>query len=85
VARVVAGMAPGQEEAALRSMLDSGQMPKLCEAALRLKASEWLADQATGASSKPRRPGPMQVIDGSGPRTPRDPKSKGDGPKLQLV
>lgn len=50
IAKVIAGMYPGQEEAAYQSLLESGQMPKLCEAALRQRATDWLIDTAKDAS-----------------------------------
>ena len=34
IAKVVAQMAPGHEQEALQGLLDSGQMPKMCEVAL---------------------------------------------------
>ena len=46
IAQVVASMYPGQEEAAYQSLLESGQMPKLCESALRRRATDWLVETA---------------------------------------
>jgi trigger factor len=77
IVRVVSQMAPGQEEQMLQGMVNSGQMPKLCEAALRQRASEWLLQNMPAAHR-----GPSLVLGGSAPSKPRDP---GDGPKLQLI
>ena len=88
IAKVVSQMAPGREEETLRSLIDSGQMPRMCEVALRLRANEWLADQVMK--------GPRGVVAGGRGETPAngqpgprlvglDDKPKGDGPKLTLV
>lgn len=92
IVKVVSQMAPGNEEAALRSLLDSGQMPKMCEVALRTRANEWLVDNAKplrvvpgGAAGKARggsSSGGILLGDDPKPR-PRD--DKGDGPKLTLL
>ena len=50
IAKIVGGMAPGYEEAALKGLLDSGQMSKMCELALRMRANEWLVDHVKDAS-----------------------------------
>jgi len=54
IAEVIASMYPGQEEAAYQSLLDSGQMPKLCEIALRRRATNWLIDTAKDANDGPK-------------------------------
>ncbi len=82
IAKVVAQMAPGHEQEALQGLVESGQMPKMCEVALRTRANEWLVEHVKGASLTETG----MVIDGGAPaRGPKDDKPKGDGPKLQLV
>lgn len=90
IAKVVAQTAPGHEQEALQGLLDSGQMPKMCEVALRVRANEWLVEHAKGAGLETTG----LVIDGGAGRaaSDRDGKdggkgagSKGDGPKLQLI
>lgn len=49
IAKVVAQMAPGRAEEALQGLIESGQMPKLCEVALRTRANEWLVDNVKDA------------------------------------
>ena len=82
IAKVVAQMAPGHEQEAFQSLLDSGQMPKMCEVALRTRANEWLVDHAKGAGLEATG----LVIDGGADKVaPGRDAGKGDGPKLQLV
>lgn len=77
IAQVVAQMAPGHEQEALQGLLDSGQMPKMCEVALRMRANEWLVDHVAGTG---------RVIDGGAPKkSAKDDGPKNDGPKLQLI
>ena len=50
---VLAALGPvarGQETVAAQAMLDSGQLPQLCEVALRSKAGEWVARHAVDAA-----------------------------------
>lgn len=81
IAKVVSQMAPGQEEEAYKGLLDSGQMPKMCEVALRLRANEWLVDHLPAPRKAKDPKGSSSILLG-GSDKPRD--SKGDGPKLQL-
>ncbi len=50
IAEVVTKMAPGQEAEVLQGLLDSGQMPKMCEVALRLRANKWLVEHVKDSS-----------------------------------
>ena len=80
ISAVVSQMAPGHEQEAYQSLLDSGQMPKMCEMALRMRANEWLVDHLpkTVASTG-------SVILGGGDARPRSDRPAGDGPKLTLL
>ena len=82
IAKVVSQMAPGHEQEALQGLVESGQMPKMCEVALRTRANEWLVDHVQGASLATTG----TVIDGgASAHGLKDDKPKGDGPRLQLV
>lgn len=96
IAKVVSQMAPGNEEVALRGLLDSGQMPKLCEVALRTRANEWLVDNAkplrvveggAGKARAGRGDASGGILLGGDPKPAgKDGKAeKGDGPKLTLL
>lgn len=79
IAKVVSQMAPGREEEALQGLVESGQMPRMCEVALRLRANEWLVDQVLK--------GPRGVVEGgrqAGPSTGDHDRGQ-DGPKLTLL
>ena len=80
ISAVVSQMAPGHEQEAYQGLLDSGQMPKMCEMALRMRANEWLVDHLpkTVASTG-------SVILGGGESRPRSDRPAGDGPKLTLL
>lgn len=80
ISAVVSQMAPGHEQEAYQGLLDSGQMPKMCEMALRMRANEWLVDHLpkTVASTG-------SVILGGGEARPRTDRPAGDGPKLTLL
>lgn len=45
-------VARGNETAAARAMLDSGQLPQLCEVARRAKTGEWIARRAVDTAGK---------------------------------
>ena len=80
IAAVVTQMAPGHEQEAYQSLLDSGQMPKMCEVALRMRANQWLVDhlpKSTMAGST--------VILGGAAGKPRSERPAGEGPKLTLL
>lgn len=89
IAKVVARMAPGRAQEALQGIIDSGQMPKMCEVALRTKANEWLVDHLDEAGRPDGQRFEGGVILGGaetgkdGGRAGRRPD--GDGPHLQLV
>ena len=84
IAQVVGQMAPGHEQETLASLVESGQMAKICEVAQRIRANEWLVDNlpAAGkpAAGKPAS-GPTLIL-GGGAKADRP---KGDGPKLTLL
>ena len=80
IAQVVSQMAPGHEQEALQGLLDSGQMPKMCEVALRMRANEWLVEHVQSAGLA----GSGLVLDGGAPKKD-DRGPKDSGPKLQLV
>lgn len=91
IAKVVARMAPGREQEALQGIIDSGQMPKMCEVALRTRANEWLVDHVRDAAQegKPRFEGGV-ILGGGEPGKDAKPgkdagRKPGDGPHLQLV
>lgn len=81
IAAVVTQMAPGHEQEAYQSLLNSGQMPKMCEMALRMRANEWLVDHL------PKQPSMAggTVILGGGAGKPRSERPAGEGPKLTLL
>ena len=80
ISAVVSQMAPGHEQEAYQSLVDSGQMPKMCEMALRMRANEWLVAQLPkGVAST------GTVILGGGESRPRSERPAGEGPKLTLL
>lgn len=82
IAKVVASMAPGHEEEALTAMVETGQMPKMCEIALRTRANEWLVEHVRGAGLKGSG---ALVIEGGAGEGRGSKSDRPDGPKLQLV
>ncbi len=80
IAAVVTQMAPGHEQEAYQSLLDSGQMPKMCEMALRMRANSWLVDHLP----KPAVAGGTVIL-GGGAGKPRSERPAGEGPKLTLL
>ncbi len=82
IAKVVSSMAPGHEEEVLATMVETGQMPKMCEVALRTRANEWLVDHVQSVGLKASG---ALVIEGGAAEGHRPKSDRGDGPKLQLV
>ncbi len=82
IAKVVSAMAPGHEEEVLATMVETGQMPKMCEIALRTRANEWLADHVQSVGLKGSG---ALVLEGGAIEGNRTKPSKGEGPKLQLL
>ena len=85
IVKVVSQMAPGHEQEAYQGLVESGQMPKMCEVALRTRANEWLVDHVAD-SAKPRFEGGV-LLGGGAPAALQEKKEKkaGDGPRLQLL
>lgn len=80
ISAVVSQMAPGHEQEAYQSLLDSGQMPKMCEMALRMRANQWLVDHLPKSVASTGT-----VILGGGESRPRSERPAGEGPKLTLL
>ncbi len=82
IAKVVSAMAPGHEEEVLGTMVETGQMPKMCEIALRTRANEWLVDHVQSVGLKGSG---ALVLEGGAIEGGRPRQAKGEGPKLQLL
>ena len=52
VLAALGSVARGRETVAAQAMLDNGQLPQLCEVALRAKAGEWVARHAEDAAGE---------------------------------
>lgn len=82
IAKVVSSMAPGHEEEVLATMVETGQMPKMCEVALRTRANEWLVEHVQSVGLKGSG---ALVIEGGASDSRRTRHDRGEGPKLQLI
>ncbi|MBR2834636.1 MAG: hypothetical protein IKE43_02850 [Coriobacteriales bacterium] len=71
--------APGREAQVLQALIDSGQMPYMCEVAMRKRANEWLVEHLPSSTLNSAK-----VIQG-GKSSNDAPKDPGSGPKLILV
>ena len=63
-------------------MVETGQMPKMCEVALRTRANEWLVEHVQSVGLKGSG---ALVIEGGASDGRRTRPDRGEGPKLQLI